>query len=610
MPKIGDKFPKQIESIPPARNVGVPFWSTTDGETARIYKGDVLEVLRTLPSKSVQTTITSPPYWALRSYLDSKHEDKHQELGSEKVCDCLGWARGENCAERDWKTACHVCRMVLVFRELRRVLRDDGVLFLNYGDTYATGSVGKAGGGVFENGRTDGRSGDGGRQTTSDGHQHSTKLSRGLPQGNLYGVPWRVAMALQADGWILRQDIIWQKKSPMPESVTNRCTKSHEHIFLLTKKGSGYYYDAVAIREQGVVGFDNSGVRGSGNKARKDATERGCPASGVDGSVPWEGTNRNKRDVWQTDGENALLLFLQENRPEVVAEYMLASGNKQDVFSVASQSYSGAHYAVFGENLITPCILAGSSGGGACPDCGAPYNRVTEETKLVRERSNDFVKYAEERGVKSGLNADRNDGGRSNVGGSTSRATGLTGGSYAPPGQSPHSNARGNVNSCANTVAGVDVRTVGWQPSCSCHGMSVDAPAKRLKSLREAKGVVDDQFQVDAAVRAISGKEWADWQSGEHGAEDYADATVEEHAVVDSLLGSGGESHTVPCVILDPFLGSGTSISCAIKHGRRGWGIELSEKYIVENAIPRITSRLVDLGLVHLIKSTRRPLGI
>lgn len=204
-----------------------PYWTTNDGQLVKLYHGDVLHVLRQLPSQSVHCVVTSPPYWGLRDY------GVDHQLGSEKSPDCLGWARGVNCAEKDWENGCHVCRMVLVFREVRRLLRDDGTFWLNYGDTYNAPGL----------------------------------------QGNLVGVPWRVALALQADGWVLRQDIIWHKPSPMPESVKNRCTKSHEYVFLLTKKCSRYYYNAEAIKENSK---QPDQIRKAGHKGSNNVKEVAC----------------------------------------------------------------------------------------------------------------------------------------------------------------------------------------------------------------------------------------------------------------------------------------------------------------------------------------------
>lgn len=217
MPKIG-------QTTAAAKQQGLqPFWTTEDGDRVRLYHGDVLAVLRQMPARSVQCVVTSPPYWGLRSYLPTDHKDKYQELGSESTPQEF------------------VAKMVGVFREVRRVLRDDGTLWLNLGDSY-----GARGGNII--GPAVGGSAGGKNTKLKELHDRMKGESTGLKSGNLVGVPWRVALALQADGWVLRQDIVWHKSAPMPESVRNRCTKSHEYVFLLTK-GMKYFYDNDAIRE-------------------------------------------------------------------------------------------------------------------------------------------------------------------------------------------------------------------------------------------------------------------------------------------------------------------------------------------------------------------------
>ncbi len=280
-----------------------PHWTTADGNAVKLYQGDVLEVLRKLPSKSVHCCITSPPYWGLRSYATAKWEggdpncdhtngfcrgDTAEEgkkgdrcgagspapryykelcekcgakssdlqLGSETSPDRLCWARGENCAAKDWASGCHVCRMRLVFREVHRVLRDDGTLWLNYGDTYFSGGVCGGSSPVGDRayresdkerqqkmtvGKRESRTVDTvsdavkgydgvfqrrvGRQS-ADG-QFQVQVETGLSAGNLIGVPWRVALALQADGWILRSDIPWVK----------RCLSAQTYVYARTQKG-------------------------------------------------------------------------------------------------------------------------------------------------------------------------------------------------------------------------------------------------------------------------------------------------------------------------------------------------------------------------------------
>jgi DNA modification methylase len=264
--------------------------------TARIMIGDALEQLQGLPDGSVQTCITSPPYWGLRDYGNDG------QLGLEPTPDE------------------YVAKMVAVFREVRRVLADDGTLWLNLGDSYASG-----GGSAKQNlDKLGERLGCGG------GHKHSAAVSMraatpiDLKPKDLVGIPWRVAFALQADGWWLRQDIIWHKPNPMPESVTDRCTKAHEYLFLLSKS-TRYFYNASAIVETAV----SSGPRG-GSLQNDTGREE---AIGM-GRVRWKGHRAND---WNETGRN-----------------------KRSVWTIATKPYCGAHFAVMPADLVEPCVLAGS----------------------------------------------------------------------------------------------------------------------------------------------------------------------------------------------------------------------------------------------------------
>jgi DNA modification methylase len=263
--------------------------------SVRIIIGDCRDVLRTLPDASVHTCVTSPPYFGLRDY------NVAGQIGLEA------------------SPAEFIATMVEVFREVRRVLRDDGTLWLNLGDTYAASRSYQ----VSDNKNP---------AVGSSRHTARAKPPEGLKSKDLMGIPWRVAFALQDDGWYLRQDIIWHKPNPMPESVRDRCTKAHEYLFLLSKSPR-YYFDADAIAESAsTAGASEPGK--SGNKARKKATDRGCPQDGVDGNVPWEGVTRNKRSVW----------------------------------TVPAAPFKEAHFATYPPALIEPCILAGSPRGGLVLD--------------------------------------------------------------------------------------------------------------------------------------------------------------------------------------------------------------------------------------------------
>jgi DNA modification methylase len=286
-----------------------------DGVSVTIHCGDALTVLRTMPDASVQTCITSPPYWGLRAYLADGHEDKALEMGSEPTPEA------------------YVAALVAVFREVRRVLRDDGTLWLNLGDCYnssPSNQMGKAGSGMNERPKY-AEHGQGGK-----GERQIRKIP-GLKPKDLVGQPWRVAFALQADGWYLRQDIIWAKPNPMPESVSDRPTKAHEYLFLLAKS-ERYFFDAEAVRE-----------RGSGRSA-------GLRTYKYDGLIGHE----TKHGILK------------------VADVEWHERNIRSVWTVATAPYPEAHFATFPPDLIKPCVLAGTSDKGCCSSCGAPWERVVE----------------------------------------------------------------------------------------------------------------------------------------------------------------------------------------------------------------------------------------
>jgi len=271
--------------------------------------GDNRETLRTLHDESVQCVVTSPPYYGLRDYGNDA------QIGLEQTPDE------------------YVAALVDVFREVRRVLRDDGVLWLNLGDSYVSSNgYARAQKEFQREGRNDAPAND--RDLR---HLHAA----GFKTKDLIGIPWRVAFALQADGWYLRQDIIWHKPNPMPESVTDRCTKAHEYLFLLSKSAR-YYYDAEAVKE---AVTESSIARLSQNIEAQTGTTRANGGAKTNGNLKAVGdpsTGRNRRSVW----------------------------------TVATQPYSGAHFATFPPKLIEPCILAGTPEKGCCPHCGAPWERV------------------------------------------------------------------------------------------------------------------------------------------------------------------------------------------------------------------------------------------
>jgi hypothetical protein len=207
--------------------------------TQQIIPGDCIEGMRTLPDASVHCCVTSPPYWGLRDY---GHDG---QIGLEETPEA------------------YVARMVEVFREVRRVLRDDGTCWVNLGDSLRSGGLGRNDADRNIGGRGGNKLGSG-----NPGRQGRLEINSGLKPKDLVGIPWRVAFALQADGWWLRQDIIWHKPNPMPESVTDRCTKAHEYVFLLTKS-ERYFYDAEAVSEAATKPPGSNG-----NFGNKDAASR------------------------------------------------------------------------------------------------------------------------------------------------------------------------------------------------------------------------------------------------------------------------------------------------------------------------------------------------
>ena len=266
--------------------------------------------LPSLPDNCVQCVVTSPPYWGLRDYgIDG-------QLGLEPTPDE------------------YVAHLVAVFREVRRVLRDDGTVWLNLGDSYA--GAGRAG-------------------TNPEYHKRHTMFGRsghdpgcfGLPSAipdglkakDIVGIPWRVAFALQAEGWWLRSAIIWAKPNPMPESVTDRPTSSYEHVFLLASSQK-YFWDQEAVREP-------SASTTLSHVARAEARALDNPVD------------------------------------HLVCRPPAGGRNLRDVRTIPTQPFPGAHFAVFPEALVKPCVMAGTSEAGACPDCGAPWERIPDEQNTL-----------------------------------------------------------------------------------------------------------------------------------------------------------------------------------------------------------------------------------
>lgn len=390
-----------------------------------ILTGDAWQLAKTLSDQSVQCIVTSPPYFGLRSYLPDGHADKPAEFGCERT-------PGE-----------YVARLVELFRELRRALRDDGTLWLNLGDSYNNRSVSRPSSHQTGLGFTSEHLRTSWADLTKQGRTRMSITDGGLKEKDLCMIPARVAIALCDDGWYLRSDIIWSKKNCMPESVTDRPTRSHEYVFLLSKRAN-YYYDAEAIKEP----YTESSIERFGYS--------------FDGSVhpEWEG------QILGREKDPHCGIRKQHGKDTS------AGRNRRSVWTLSSESYSGAHFAVMPTKLVGPCILAGTSAKGACSVCGSPWVRVTERSATLEQGRN-----------VPGLGMTHDRTLRNHIAGGDGTSSTL------------HHN--------------VTKQTTGWRPTC-----------------------------------------------------DHADA------------------RPVPCVVLDPFMGSGTVAAVAVSLGRHYIGFELNPAYV------------------------------
>lgn len=293
-------------------------------ETNIILNGSALDMLKKLPDESVNCVVTSPPYWGLRDY------NNDSQIGLEATPEQF------------------IKNLVAIFSEVKRVLKKDGTLWVNIGDTYG----GPSGGGQGKNGQMVGRSVVKARLTD--------KVRRGATK-QLTGIPWRLAFALQDDGWLLRQDIIWSKPNPMPESVRDRCTKSHEYIFMLTKSLK-YYFNQEAIKEPATYGGDAS------RYARADARHKSNPTEMNNGIRP-RLKNADKSRV-SYDGKRTSANGAGDSHGDGQKSFMSTpeKRNKRSVWEVATKPYKEAHFATYPTALITPAILAGCPEGGIVLD--------------------------------------------------------------------------------------------------------------------------------------------------------------------------------------------------------------------------------------------------
>jgi DNA modification methylase len=386
--------------------------------------GDCRETMRRWAAEDVrvQTCVTSPPYFGLRDY---GHEG---QIGLEQTPEQ------------------YIAAMVEVFRCVRHVLADDGTLWLNIGDSYAGGGGGNYSKSVKQTSH--------GEHITNVRNRPDWLASTGLKPKDLIGIPWMLAFALRADGWYLRQDIIWHKPNPMPESVRDRCTKAHEYVFLLSKS-ERYFFDSEAMREDAV------------GKTLHDLTGPGYKA-------PGQAPNTGNRKALRTDIESRHRS--QINGGQSLMAEPDGKRNRRSVWTVATRPYKGAHFATFPPALIEPCILAGTSEIGHCPECRARWVRDMEVVQESSWAARKAAGHASNRGGSSKIQIDR---------GATHEFDNRAGGFGTPK----------------------VTRQRGWRHTCDC-GLD-----------------------------------------------------------------------PVPDIVLDPFMGSGTTAQVAIQHGRQYLGCELNPNY-------------------------------
>lgn len=430
--------------------------------TSQLLLGNSLEVLRTLPEASAHCCVTSPPYWSLRDYgvpptvWPGRNGPTCRHNWTDDPFCLAGCGAWRGCLGLEPTPELYVEHILAVFAEVRRVLRDDGTLWLNLGDCYAAGGRGGDTGsasGLEGSKRHQEESRRAGQRIGSRSSFRRDRAARGdvahkeapgVKPKDLVGIPWMVAFALRAQGWYLRSDVIWHKPNPMPESISDRPTKAHEYLFLLAKSDD-YFYDAHPIRE-GVTG--NAHARGSGLGRKAAATARGRVRQNASFSASVTGVvgGRNRRSVW----------------------------------TIPTAPYPGAHFATYPPRLVEPCILAGTSEHGCCSVCGAPFTRIVEKGEELLEQK-----------VVGGCNRDGQYHGKATK-------------AYDGTGAQDPSAVKARI------LAGMRERiTVGWKPGCR-------------HTLREIE----------------------------------------------------------PCVVLDPFAGSGTTGMVAGKLGRSFVGIDLNPSYI------------------------------
>lgn len=516
------------------------------------------------------------------------------QLGSERVPDCLGWARGVNCADDhtggNWLTGCHVCRMVLVFREVRRVLRDDGTCWINYGDTYASGGENRPAASKKVTRTSDtcsdavtGNDGVYGRLLDRQGNGGTfyIETDTGLAAGNLIGVPWRIALALQADGWILRSDLPWVKRNPMPESAESRPGKALEYVFQFVKE-MGAYFDMDAVKAQSKGEWNShKDMSPEGGKNHQISQSLGKLAL-TRGYSKADGSRSHHPDIDQNtrNFRNADLWFdsLEEGKREQVVRDVLRlidaarSEDKpqekalQNIFQFVKQMHSYFDMDSVKRNAST--------------NPHAPGNKKLDDSRNDHE-SMDKVWGAD---------------GKRNM-----RSSDL----WFESIETPH-----GIVGVGNDPVGLDVVSYSYEGS---HYATF--PPKLIEPLikcstSEAGCCAHCGTSWKRVVSAASGGAiGAAWLNHDDDTEKggFKTASSKGYKPGSTIYwepdctchGRDGTPERIPCTVLDPFMGSGTTACVSAQLGRRSVGIEISLRYIEDHQVQRITDTLRDMPSLH-----------
>ncbi|HET6631545.1 MAG TPA: site-specific DNA-methyltransferase [Rhodanobacteraceae bacterium] len=350
--------------------------------SGQIHVGDCLEVMRGMPAESVQCCVTSPPYYGLRDYDVRPTSWPATEATIFPAFPPLAIPAMECCLGLEPDPWAFIAHCVEIFREVRRLLRNDGTLWLNIGDSYCGARRGGQGDkcgleGSRHNQRESRRAQTASRRRDDEPIPRSDIAHEGLKSKDMLGIPWMLAFALRADGWYLRQDIIWSKTNPMPESVRDRCAKAHEYMFLLSKSPR-YYFDAEAIAEP--IAAASIARLSQPNLANQAGSVR----------VPGKSNGPMKAVGPRFGGDKYGADAREQSRTKSGNEWTGDSGtrNKRSVWTVATQPFKEAHFATFPPALVEPCILAGSPGGGVVLD---PFSGAGTTALVAEELGRQYI---------------------------------------------------------------------------------------------------------------------------------------------------------------------------------------------------------------------------